>query len=278
VTVELFVVVRSVMRSRPVVVMPTELSLPGHVGVIVLLGARGPGVFRSLGVVLAACLLLLALSSRSFETVGRLVIVRVQVVGRAFGCVRSLRLLGIAIFIRMAEMTVVAHTRRSSLVSVSVPVVVVRSRVLPVWPFPGHRRRRSVWVNEAEKAIPESAVGRRRRAEAGAGRRRREIAMWWWRRRRWVITVWRWRWVVTVVRRRRRPTLAEGWRVREMRFLPVGRRIRMSPIVGVISVPWLPKMVMRATVVVTAWTRAMRSRSMRPMRPMRPRPTSASIE
>lgn len=48
--VELVVVMGSVVRWGHVVVAPTELSLPGHVGVRLVLGVRGPSVFRPLRV------------------------------------------------------------------------------------------------------------------------------------------------------------------------------------------------------------------------------------
>lgn len=113
--------------------------------------------------VFAVSFLLLSLDLGFFEIVGRLVIVMVQVVGLALGLIRPLRLIGMllafmvtVLFLVMsigrAVVTIVPHARWSSLMSVSVPVmrVAVRRRVLPIWPFPGHRRWGSMWVDEAE--------------------------------------------------------------------------------------------------------------------------------
>lgn len=307
VTVELIVIMGSVMRWGPVLVSPTELSLPGHVDVVVL-GAGGPGILRSLRVtygqipVFPASFLLARLGLGSFEVVRRLMIVVVRVLGLALVFVRSLRLIGclvvtvlsLVIFTRRVMVIFMPHMRWSSLVSVSVAVVrmTIRTRMRPIWVFPGHRRWGPMWMNEAKQTLPEPAVGRRRRRRAETGRGRRgEIAMRWWRRRgrrristmmrRWrrrrrvTVVMWWWRWVITMVRRRRR-TLAERWRVRETGLPAVWRRrVRVSAIVGVVSVPGLSKAVMRAAVVLVTWTMRMRTRPMRPMRPWSP---SNSIE
>lgn len=257
--------------------------------------------------VFPARFLLVGLGLRFFEIIGGLVILMVRVLG----FVQPPRFIGVlvafvvtvwflVVFVRRAVVTLMPHTRWSSLMSVSVTMVrvTIRRRVLPIWMFPGHRRRGSMWVDETEEALPESTVvgwgrgRRRRRAEAGEGRWR-EIAVWWWRRRRRVSTVrrrWRrrrrrvitvmrwWRWVVTMVRRRRR-TLAEGRRVREMRLLPVRRgRERMSAILGVVPMAGLSKAVMRSATVLTTRTRRMRPRPVRSVRPMRPMPLSASVD
>lgn len=309
VTVELIVIMGSVMRWGSVLMSPAEFSFPGHVGMVIL-GAGGPGILRLLMVtygqiaMFPASFLLARLGLGSFEVVRRLRIVVVRVLGLALVFVRSLRLIGclvvtglsLVIFTRRAMVIFMPHMRWSSLVSVSVPVVrmTVRTRMRPIWVFPGHRRWGSMWMDEAEQTLPEPAVGRRRRrAETGWGRRG-EIAMWWWRRwrrRRWIsavmrrwrrrrrvtVVMWWWRWVITMVRRRRR-TLAERWRVRETGLPAVWRRrVRVSAIVGVVPVPGLSKAVMRATVVLVTWTMRMRTRSMRSMRSMRPmRPWSPS--
>lgn len=298
VTLELIVIVGSVVRWALVVMTPAELSLPGHIGVVIL-GAGGPGVLRLLRVVYGqstvfpASVLLVGLGLGSFEVIGRLVISVFRVVGLALGLVESLRFIGMLVtfmvtvlflvmFISLAVVALMTHTRWSSLMSVPVPVMTVRTRVLPIWPFPGHRWWRSMGVDEAEQALPEPrrAVVRRRRAKAGPGRRRREVSMWWWRRwgrpstgrrrrrRRRMITVrWWWRWVITMVRRRRR-TLAEGGRVREMRLLAVRRRREwMSAVLGVVSMTGLSKAVMRAATVLFTWTMRMRTWPVRPMGP-----------
>lgn len=168
VTVELIVIMWSVVR-RPVVPFPSKLSLPGHVGMMVVIRVRGPGILRPLREgygqmpVFPVIFLLLCLDLRFFKIFRRLVIVLVQMVRLALGFIQSLRLIGMflafmvtVLFLVMsigrAVVTVMPHARWSSLVSVSVPVmrVTVRSRVLPIWPFPGHRRWGSMWMDEAE--------------------------------------------------------------------------------------------------------------------------------
>lgn len=140
VTVELILIVivimGSIVRWGPVFMSPAELSLPGHVGMMVL-GAGGPGVLRSLRViygqitVFPVSFLLVGLGLGSFEIVGGLVIVMFQVLGLALGFVGSTRLIGLlmvtvlslVIFTRRAMVIFMPHMRWSSLVSVSVPVM-----------------------------------------------------------------------------------------------------------------------------------------------------------
>lgn len=307
--VELIVIVRSVVRWGPMLMSPTELSLPGHVGMMVF-GAGGPGILWLLMVtygqipVFPASFLLVRLGLGSFE-VGLMIVV-VRVLGLALMFVGSLRLIGclvvtvlsLVIFTRRAMVIFKSHMRWSSLVSVSVAVVrmTVRTRMRPIWVFPRHRRWGSMWMNEAEQTLPEPAVGRRRGRRAKPGGRRGEIAMRWWRwrrrrrgvstlrrrrrRRRVTIVMWWWWWWrgVTTKMGRRRRTLAERGRVRETGLPAVWRRVRVSAIVGVVPVPGLSKAVMRATVVLVTWTVRMRTRPMRSMRSMRPWSTSNSIE
>lgn len=311
--VELIVIVRSVVRWGSMLMSPTELSLPGHVGVMVL-GAGGPGILGLLVVtygqisVFPASFLLARLGLGSFEVVGRLMIVVIRVLGLGLVIVGSLRPIGclvvtvlsLVIFTRRAMVIFMPHMRWSPLVSVSVPVMrmTVRTRMRPIWVFPRHRRWGAMRMDEAEQTLPEPAVGRwrRRRTEAG-WRRRGKISMrwWWWRRRRRRVSTlrrrrrrrrvtivmwwwWWWRGVTTKMRRRWR-TLAERGRVRETGLPAVRRRrVRVSAIVGVVPVPGLSKAVMRATVVLVTWTVRMRTRPMRSMRPMRPWSTSNSIE
>lgn len=157
VTVELIVIMGSVVRWGPVFMVfmsPTELRLPWHVGMMVV-GAGGPRVLRSLRVIYGQITffpvsLLIGLGLGSFEIVGGLVIVMVEVLGLALGFVGSTRLIGLfmvtvlslVIFTRGSMVIFMPHMRWSSLVSVSVPVMrmTVRTRMSPLWVFPWHRR------------------------------------------------------------------------------------------------------------------------------------------